>query len=161
MIFFPLLGLFTYLLTKCADHASSSNLTSTLARQICYPELLDGDFGARSLLEKVGLLADFGDKLGEVKEWSSVLSGGQKQRLSFARLLCHFERLPEKDRKAKFAFLDEPVSAVSKEAVVELIQLAQRAGITLITISHSDVVDQLHPEGVVLKRGGEWEILKR
>jgi ABC-type uncharacterized transport system fused permease/ATPase subunit len=131
----------------------------TLARQVCYPDVLDGDFGAARLLQTVGL-GELEPQLGEVKEWSSVLSGGQKQRLGFARLLCHFERLPA-DAKAKVAFLDEPVSAVSKEAVVELIKLARKAGLTLITISHSDIVDDEHEFGLVLKRGGGWEVVER
>ena len=132
----------------------------TLAQQICYPHTREPDVAsARALLDKVGLLDDLGDKLGEVRDWANVLSGGQKQRMGFARLLCHFERLPA--GAPKFAFLDEPVSAVSKEGVVDLLRVAKRAGVTLITISHSEVVDNEHPRGVILKRGGEFETVVR
>jgi ABC-type uncharacterized transport system fused permease/ATPase subunit len=127
----------------------------SLARQITYPENPSGEIGAVGLLQKVGL-GDLVERLHKVEDWPNVLSGGQKQRLGFARLLFHAQ-----EGRAKFAFLDEPVSAVSKEAVVELVQLAQQAGVTLITISHSEVVDRQHERAVKLKRGGEWEVIEK
>ncbi|KAJ1957232.1 hypothetical protein IWQ62_005137 [Dispira parvispora] len=68
-------------------------------------------------------------------EWSQLLSPGETQKLLFARLLYF---------KPRFAVMDESTAAVDAFSSVYLYEEAQKEGITLLTISHNDVLKPFH-----------------
>jgi ABC-type methionine transport system ATPase subunit len=133
-----------------------------LAEQISYP---DGDHElvnnnnptaraeAQSLLEVVGLgpwLTAQKYDLESVQDWHSVLSGGQKQRLAWVRMFFH---------RPDFALIDEGTSAVDRDSVDLLfLHAKEQLGITMLTISHSEVVDAHHKQALDLDQGGRWQI---
>ena len=127
---------------------------ASLRSQITYPEpahTIERET-ASALLREVGLAeieTRYGlDGEGDV-DWTNELSGGQKQRLAWCRL---FFRSPE------FAFLDESASAVSKDMAIRL-KWAKERGITLISISHSDEIDNVHDNALDLELGGKYELV--
>jgi ABC-type uncharacterized transport system fused permease/ATPase subunit len=132
--------------------------TGSLLEQLTYPDdasKLDEN-KARELLENVGLkpVADRYVSLKDACEsWSSVLSGGERQRLSLARLMFH-----ARQGEVEFAICDEPLSAVSKESIVDLITKTKKEGITLLTVSHSSEIDRQHSKCLHLTRDGEWTV---
>ena len=131
-----------------------------MAEQISYP---DGDHElvknptaraeAQSLLEVVGLgpwLTAQKYDLESVQDWHSVLSGGQKQRLAWVRMFFH---------RPDFALIDEGTSAVDRDSVDLLfLHAKEQLGITMLTISHSEVVDAHHKQALDLDQGGRWQI---
>ncbi|KAJ1660442.1 hypothetical protein IWQ61_000621 [Dispira simplex] len=68
-------------------------------------------------------------------EWSQLLSPGETQKLLFARLLYF---------KPQFAVMDESTAAVDAFSSVYLYEEVQKEGITLLTISHNDVLKPFH-----------------
>ena len=60
---------------------------------------------------------------------AGMLSPGELQRLSFARVLFH---------RPILAVMDEPVSAVSGQAGIDLLQLLQQSGIAAIVTGQID-----------------------
>lgn len=130
--------------------------TGSLLEQITYPdapEKLD-EKGARSLLETVGLKS-VGDRYSTLKDacenWSSVLSGGERQRLALARMFFH-----ARQGEIDFAICDEPLSAVSKESIVDLISKCKTEGVTLLSVSHSTEIDRQHDKLLHLNKDGTW-----
>ena len=73
-----------------------------------------------------------------------------KSTLAWCRL---FFRSPE------FAFLDESASAVSKDIAIRLYKWAKKRGITLISISHSDEIDNVHDNALDLELDGQYKFL--
>jgi len=126
---------------------------STLRDQIVYPLSGDNcisDEKASELLSVVGLgelLERF--SLDDIADWTNSLSGGQRQRLGWARLYFH---------APKFCLLDEATSAISKEGIEPLFSYAKNLGMTLLTISHSNVVDQQHSRAIDFVSGGSIHI---
>lgn len=126
-----------------------------LWQQIAYPGVdRPNDATMHSLLLSVGL----GDLLIRVDgnfdisepDWSAVLSAGELQRLVFARLLL---------RKPKFAFLDEPTSAMGDDDADNLIRLLQASGTTCLTISQdTSTMRSLHLLHLKLNREGGHEL---
>ena len=126
-----------------------------LWQQIAYPGVdRPNDATMHSLLLSVGL----GDLLIRVEgnfnisepDWSAVLSAGELQRLVFARLLL---------RRPKFAFLDEPTSAMGDDEAGNLIQLLQASGTTCLTISQdTSTMRSLHLLHLKLNREGGHEL---
>lgn len=130
--------------------------SGSLLEQMTYPNdasQLD-ETKARELLETVGLKV-VSDRYPSLKDacenWSSVLSGGERQRLALARLFFH-----ARSGKIDFAICDEPLSAVSKESIVDLIDKTKKEGITLVTVSHSTEIDRQHDKMLHLNREGTW-----
>lgn len=88
------------------------------------------------------------------KQWKDVFSGGEKQRVMFARILF---------KNPKFAVIDEGTSAVSSDVEGLLYETCQKAGITLITISHRPSLLQYHKAQLKLgqgEMGDEWVLEK-
>jgi len=142
-----------YVLPQTSYFPSDGSLRS----QITYPEpahTIDKDH-ASTLLRELGLEEletryGLDGECGYV-DWTNELSGGQKQRLAWCRL---FHRQPE------FALLDESASAVSKDIAIRLYKWAKKKGITLISISHNDEIDNVHDMALDLKLGGEHKFGK-
>lgn len=54
--------------------------------------------------------------------------------------------------------IDEGTSAVDRDSVDALFQHAKKRGITMFTISHSDMVDVHHVRALDLAKGGVWSL---
>lgn len=131
---------------------------SLLWQQIAYPGVeRPPDATLQNLVLSVGL----GDLLRRIhgnfdhseSDWSAVLSAGELQRLVFARLLL---------RKPKYAFLDEPASAMSDEEAEILFQLLQESGTTCLTISQdTPTMRRLHSFHLKLTPEGGHQLLMR
>jgi ABC-type uncharacterized transport system fused permease/ATPase subunit len=130
--------------------------TGSLLEQMTYPDDASKleESKARVLLELVGLKA-VSERYPSLKDacetWSSVLSGGERQRLALARLFFH-----ARQNELDFAICDEPLSAVSKESIVDLLDKTKKEGITLLTVSHSTEIDKQHDKVLHLNRDGSW-----
>jgi phosphate transport system ATP-binding protein len=85
------------------------------------------EFRVRNLLERVGLLAEVGERLDES---ALVLSGGQQQRLCIARVLA-----AEPDA----VLFDEPCSALDQHAtaVIERLMAALKEELALMVVTHN------------------------
>lgn len=88
--------------------------------------------------EALGRAAQWLQRLGiEESRWQAspmTFSGGEQQRLNLARAFIAAPR---------FLLLDEPTAsldAVSKSIVLELINEAKAAGVTILTVSHDTAV---------------------
>lgn len=73
--------------------------------------------------------------LGSTKNWQDVLSGGERQRVALVRVLSHCPT---------FAVLDECTSAVSQDDELKLYTVLQKAGVTLISVSHREALKSIH-----------------
>ncbi|CCW71493.1 unnamed protein product [Phytomonas sp. Hart1] len=88
--------------------------------------------------------------LNAVKDWHKVLSGGERQRVALVRVLIHCPI---------FAFLDECTSAIPQSDEVNLYSELQKAGVTLITISHHEALKSLHNVLLNLDGSGTYTIV--
>jgi ABC-type multidrug transport system ATPase subunit len=82
------------------------------------------DAATRSLLERVGLPAGFGEKVAR------DLSGGERQRVALARALAN---------EPIALLLDEPTSALDPAAaahVLELVRALAAAGLSVVVVTH-------------------------
>ncbi|VVT54347.1 uncharacterized protein SAPINGB_P004030 [Magnusiomyces paraingens] len=135
----------------------------TLREQVSYPytsadleEMGVTDAHLEKILEEVKLeyLVSREGGWDVHKPWKDVFSGGEKQRVMFARVLL---------KQPKFAVIDEGTSAVSSDVEGILYETCQRAGITLITISHRPSLLRYHGAQLRLglgENGDEWELEK-
>ncbi|CCW60857.1 unnamed protein product [Phytomonas sp. EM1] len=87
--------------------------------------------------------------LNVVKDWHKVLSGGERQRVALVRVLIH---------RPIFVFLDECTSAIPQCDEVNLYTELQKAGITLITVSHHEALKSIHNVLLELKGSGSYMI---
>jgi len=129
---------------------SALNPRRTVAQSIALPlevhHLHQGAAARRrviELLERVGLSADFADRV------PAALSGGQRQRVALARALA---------AEPDFLVLDEPTSALDVSVQARILQLLAglRAefGLTYLFITHDlAVVRNIATSVVVLYRG--------
>ncbi|KAK7202034.1 glycosomal transporter (GAT2) [Novymonas esmeraldas] len=99
-------------------------------------------FGLSSMMEREG-------GLDTSKNWEEVLSGGERQRVALVRVVLH---------RPQFAFLDECTSAISQDDEPYFYSLLQKAGVTLITVSHRETLRTLHPVVVYLDGEGGYQI---
>lgn len=99
-------------------------------------------FGLGGMMEREG-------GLGAEKNWEQVLSGGERQRVALVRVVLH---------KPQFAFLDECTSAISQDDEPYFYGLLQKAGVTLITVSHRETLRSLHRAVVQLDGEGGCSI---
>ncbi|KAF8058262.1 adrenoleukodystrophy protein [Lyophyllum atratum] len=68
-------------------------------------------------------------------EWRDALSGGDKQKIAWARLFYHNPR---------YAILDEATSLVPTDMEGQMMEHAERLGITLLTVSHRPSLWKYH-----------------
>lgn len=94
-------------------------------------------FGLNPMMDREG-------GLDASENWEEVLSGGERQRVALVRVLLH---------RPQFAFLDECTSAISQDEEPFFYRLLQKAGVTLITVSHHETLRKLHR--VVVSLDGE------
>lgn len=98
--------------------------------------------GLSAMLEREG-------GLDAIKTWEEVLSGGERQRVALTRVLLH---------RPKFVFLDESTSAVSQDDEPYLYAQLQKAGVTLITVSHRASLRSMHQVVVELDGEGGYRV---
>ncbi|KAG5495158.1 hypothetical protein JKF63_02212 [Porcisia hertigi] len=84
------------------------------------------------------------------ENWEEVLSGGERQRVALARVLLH---------RPQFAFLDECTSAISQDEEPFFYSLLQKAGVTLITVSHREALRKMHRVIVSLDGEGGYRVM--
>lgn len=99
-------------------------------------------FGLNTMMDREG-------GLDAAKNWEEVLSGGERQRVALVRVLLH---------RPQFAFLDECTSAISQDDEPFFYSLLQKAGVTLITVSHRETLSKLHPVVVFLDGEGGYRV---
>ena len=99
--------------------------------------LLPGYFSQKSWHELRSRCCELAEELGlseQLKKPVSVLSGGQRQRVAVARALLISPRL---------VLADEPTGALDQptaKLVLDLLHKENRAGVTLLTITHDPVL---------------------
>ncbi|MCJ2064737.1 ATP-binding cassette domain-containing protein [Methylobacterium sp. J-088] len=96
----------------------------------------------RDLLGRIGL-ADRAADLDRAAEWDQHLSPGEQQRLAFLRPLL---------LRPALILLDEATSALdpSNARAMYALLLDALPGLTLISVAHSDVLDDFHTHRLVL-----------
>ncbi|KAJ1913449.1 hypothetical protein IWQ60_009202 [Tieghemiomyces parasiticus] len=84
-------------------------------------------------------------------DWTTrLLSPGQQQRLVFARLLF---------LNPTFAVVDEPCSSIDAAGTTDLYALAQRRGITFLSVSHQpDVLAAFHRQHLAFDGEGSYTL---
>ncbi|KAG5469468.1 hypothetical protein LSCM1_02689 [Leishmania martiniquensis] len=99
-------------------------------------------FGLCSLMDREG-------GMDASENWEDILSGGERQRVALVRVLLH---------RPRFAFLDECTSAISQDEELFFYSLLQKAGVTLITVSHRETLRQLHRVVIFLDGEGGYQV---
>ncbi|KAG5493614.1 hypothetical protein JIQ42_01987 [Leishmania sp. Namibia] len=99
-------------------------------------------FGLCSLMDREG-------GMDASENWEEILSGGERQRVALVRVLLH---------RPQFAFLDECTSAISQDEEPFFYSLLQKAGVTLITVSHRETLRKLHRVVISLDGEGGYEV---
>jgi putative ATP-binding cassette transporter len=96
----------------------------------------ENDETLRRILETCQL-AQLGDRLDEVADWSHILSPGEQQRLAFARV---FIAQPE------FIFLDEASSALDEKTESLLYGLLKEKlpQAIIVSVGHRETISQFH-----------------
>ena len=107
-----------------------------LASQICKDTI-----PAKEVLEKVGLT-------DRMNNFPSQLSGGEQQRVAIARAIA---------KKPKILLCDEPTGAldsVTGKKVLEVLQdIGKKYNITVIIITHNQIISQLANKIIKMKNG--------
>jgi putative ATP-binding cassette transporter len=85
-------------------------------------------------------------------DWSSILSRGEQQQLAFARLLLASPR---------FAFLDEPTSALESPEAHHLYAFLSETPITYVSIAGDPALADFHDRILELGSNGGWEVSPR
>ena len=121
--------------------------TGTLRHAVTFPSREPiADAALRALLARVGLEA-LADDLDVAAEWDQRLSPGEQQRLAFLRpLLC----------APRLVLLDEATSALDPEnaRAMHRLLLAALPGVTIVSIAHTDRLDDLHTHQLTFTAGG-------
>ncbi|CAJ1011767.1 putative ABC transporter transmembrane region 2/ABC transporter [Leishmania naiffi] len=99
-------------------------------------------FGLSTMMDREG-------GLNASENWEEVLSGGERQRVALVRVLLH---------RPKFAFLDECTSAISQDEEPFFYSLLQKAGVTLISVSHREALRKLHRVVIFLDGEGGYQV---
>ncbi|EPY32112.1 ATP-binding protein cassette, subfamily D (ALD), member 3 [Strigomonas culicis] len=129
----------------------------TLRAQMVYP-LIESEVQERisdeALLNYVDLIGiphvvEREGGLDSVRNWHEVLSGGERQRIALIRVLVN---------NPIFAILDECTSAISQDDEVRLYAILQKAGITLVTISHREALKSIHETLLELDGTGRYQL---
>ena len=124
----------------------------TLKSVLAYPDSVGTytDEQYKSVLEDVGDLDTFIDKLDTKADWSKRLSLGQQQRVSFARALL---------KKPDWLFLDEATASLDEESERKMYSLVKNKlrDTTFVSIAHRSTVTQFHDRVVTLNadKGGD------
>jgi putative ATP-binding cassette transporter len=126
--------------------------SDTLKSVLAYPDSVDTytDEQYKSVLEDVGDLDTFINKLDTKADWSKRLSLGQQQRVSFARALL---------KKPDWLFLDEATASLDEESEKKMYSLVKNKlrDTTFVSIAHRSTVTQFHDRVVTLNadKGGD------
>jgi vitamin B12/bleomycin/antimicrobial peptide transport system ATP-binding/permease protein len=128
----------------------------SLRAQLLYPlsENDTQDDEIREVLEVTnlaGLLKHVDNDLTQVVDWANVLSLGEQQRVSFARLLL---------QKPVIAFLDEATSALDEPNERLLYERLYNLGLTYVSISHRNTLQEFHDLLLRLHPNGRVELLR-
>ncbi|MDR3442476.1 MAG: ABC transporter ATP-binding protein/permease [Legionella sp.] len=124
----------------------------TLKSVLAYPDSVNTytDEQYESVLEDVGDLDAFIDKLDTKADWSKRLSLGQQQRVSFARALL---------KKPDWLFLDEATASLDEESEKKMYRLVKNKlrNTTFVSIAHRSTVTRFHDRVVTLNadKGGD------
>ena len=129
-------------------------IQGSLRAQLLYPlsENDTQDDEIREVLEATNLAElrkRVDDDLTQVVDWANVLSLGEQQRVSFARLLL---------QKPLIAFLDEATSALDEPNERLLYERLCSLGLTYVSISHRDTLQEFHDLLLTLHPHGRVEL---
>jgi vitamin B12/bleomycin/antimicrobial peptide transport system ATP-binding/permease protein len=91
-------------------------------------------------------LAEYGNRLAEVRQWQHILSPGEQQRVAIARALL---RAPD------FVFLDEATSALDLELEAELYRtlIARLPAAAIVSVAHRPSVAGYHHSAIDVGAG--------
>lgn len=114
---------------------------------------------------------------GAEENWEDVLSLGEQQRLGMARLLFHAPRFGVLDQvcvhreeevcllwwnQSQYLGLLQCTDAVSVDVEEHLYRLAERQGITIVTISQRAALIKHHRQELrLLGTHGSWQLYRR
>jgi putative ATP-binding cassette transporter len=129
-------------------------IQGSLRAQLLYPlgENDTQDEEIREVLEATNLAElrkRVDDDLTQVVDWANVLSLGEQQRVSFARLFL---------QKPLIAFLDEATSALDEPTERRLYERLHRLGLTYVSISHRNTLQEFHDLLLTLHPHGRVEL---
>jgi putative ATP-binding cassette transporter len=85
-------------------------------------------------------------------DWSNILSRGEQQQLAFARLLL---------ANPRFAFLDEPTSALESPQAHHLYGVLSETPITCVSIAGDPALADYHDHVLELGPDGGWQVSPR
>ena len=100
------------------------------------------EIGGATILERDG-------GLDAERDWANTLSLGEQQLVAFARLLLAAPR---------FAFLDEPTSAVDEATARRLYGILSRTPITFISVASDPTLRDFHDMVLELGQDGLWTL---
>ena len=131
-------------------------IQGSLRAQLLYPlsENDTQDNEIREVLEATNLtelLKRVDNDLTQVVDWANVLSLGEQQRVSFARLFL---------QKPLIAFLDEATSALDEPNERLLYEHLHSLGLTYVSISHRNTLQEFHDLLLTLHPNGRVELLR-
>lgn len=108
----------------------------SLREAICYPHFHAEEADLQAILRDCDL-ANWADKLDEVKDWQHLLSGGELQKIAFARVLL---------ARPKLILLDEASAALDETAEAHLYRLLREwlPESMMVSIGHRGTLAQFH-----------------
>lgn len=84
-------------------------------------------------------------------DWATILSTGEQQRLAIARLLLS---------PARFAFLDEATTAISRSSEAHIYSLLRTALRSYVSVGDRERLERYHDYVLELEGGGKWSLEK-
>lgn len=81
------------------------------------------------------------ERMDAEQHWEELLSGGERQRVALIRVALH---------RPTFAVLDDCTNSLTQQDELTFLTYLQRAGVTLVTVSHRSALRSMHHSSLQL-----------